>query len=178
MDTIAIQPIRIAAIVYDDSVAVDALMCAFARELIDAGADISGVVQMPPDDQCGPGSPMRLRDVRTGDVIPICQDLGPQAHSCRLDPAGLAEASIRLRRAIVQPSELMFVSKFGKQEVNGQGFRTEFATAILEGKTIITAVKRGLVHNWLDFTGGVGTLLDHRLWVLRDWWSEVKPALH
>lgn len=171
-----ISPIRLAAIVYDDGVAVDALMTAFAQELIGEGARICGIVQMPPEGPgCGPGAPMRLQDIATGDIIPLCQDLGPGSNACRLDPAGLAEASARLRKAAARESELLFVSRFGKQEAAGQGFRDEFAFAVEAGRTTLTAVRRGLVHNWLDFTGGVGTLLDHRLWVLRNWWSEVHP---
>lgn len=175
MDTLHPNPGRLAAIVYDDGVAVDALLTTFARELRDAGVVIAGIVQMPPDGPgCGPGAPMRLQDVATGDVIPICQDLGSGAKSCRLDPAGLADAAYRIRAAAERETDLLFVSKFGKQEVNGQGFRAELAYAATEGRTVVTAVKRGLVHNWLDFTGGVGTLLDHRLWVLRDWWHDVQ----
>lgn len=175
MDTLHPNPDRLAAIVYDDGVAVDALLATFARELRDAGVVIAGIVQMPPDGPgCGPGAPMRLQDVATGDIIPICQDLGSGAKSCRLDPAGLAEAAHRIRAAAERETDLLFVSKFGKQEVNGQGFRAELAYAATEGRTVVTAVKRGLVHNWLDFTGGVGTLLDHRLWVLRDWWHDVQ----
>ena len=96
MDTLHPNPGRLAAIVYDDGVAVDALLTTFARELRDAGVVIAGIVQMPPDGPgCGPGAPMRLQDVATGDVIPICQDLGSGAKSCRLDPAGRGQGDDR-----------------------------------------------------------------------------------
>lgn len=176
MDHTQISPQRLGAIVYDDGVAVDALMCTFARELLDAGIDIAGLVQLPPGERgCGPGAPMRLRDVRSGAVLPICQDLGPGAVSCKLDPGALAAASMRLHASVEVPSDLLFISKFSKQEAAGRGFREEFAHAVIQGRTIITSVKRGMIHNWLDFTGGVGTLLDCRLWVLRAWWQEVAP---
>ncbi len=62
----AIDPKRLAAIVYDDGVAVDALMTSFARELVEAGVNARGIVQLPPDPPgCGPGAPMRLRDAAT-----------------------------------------------------------------------------------------------------------------
>lgn len=158
--------------------AVDALLSTFARELIDGGVDVRGLLQMPPEAAgCGPAAPMRLQDVSTGEVIPICQALGSGAASCRLDTRGLADAAARLRKAASMPSQLLLVSKFGKQEASGRGFRDEIGYAVGEGRTVLTAVKRGLVHNWLDFTGGMGTLLDHRLWVLRDWWGDVR-VLH
>lgn len=175
--SIPFNPIRLAAIVYDDGVAVDALMMAFADELIREGAQICGIVQMPPEEpDCGPRAPMRVQDIATGEIISLCQDLGPDSSSCRLSLAGLAEAAARLRLAAERRSELVFVSRFGKQEAAGRGFRDEFAYAVGAGRTILTAVQRGLVHNWMDFTGGVGTLLDHRLWVLKNWWTEVRAA--
>jgi len=170
------HPARLAAIVYDDAVAVDSLMTAFAREMLDKGVRASGILQLPPDGACGPGAPMRLQDVTTGEVIPICQDLGPGSKSCKLDLAALASASSRLRAAATGESDLLFISKFGKQEAEGRGFRAEFAFAVEHNRTILTAVKRGLVHRFFDFTGGAGTLLDHRLWVLRNWWEDLPPA--
>ena len=118
-----IDPNRLAAIVYDDGVAVDALMSTFARELIEAGVKARGIVQLPPEEQgCGPRAPMRLQDVETGEIIPLCQDLGPGTEAAHLDPAALAGASARLRLAAMQPSDIVFFSKFGKQEANGGGF--------------------------------------------------------
>ena len=57
--------------------------------------------------------------------------------------------------------------------------RAELGFAIGEGRTVLTAVKRSLLPAWRSFTGGQGTLLDHRLWVVRDWWGDLarlRPA--
>ncbi len=172
-----LDPNRLAAIVYDDGVAVDALLSAFARELVEAGVAARGLVQLPPDEGgCGPRAPMRVQAVATGEIIPICQELGPGAGGCCLDTSALASASARLRLDAMQPSDILFFSKFGKQEANGGGFRAELAFAASEGRTVLTAVKRGLVHKWLEFTCGQGTLLDHGLWVVRDWWADLAYA--
>jgi nucleoside-triphosphatase THEP1 len=169
-----IDPNRLAAIVYDDGIAVDALMSAFARELVEAGVAVRGVVQLPPEKGgCGPRAPMRLQVVATGEIMPICQELGPGAGSCCLDTSALADAATMLRRDALQTSDIVLFSKFGKQEANGGGFRAELAFAASEGRTVLTAVKRGLVHKWLEFTGGQGTLLDHHLWVVRNWWADL-----
>lgn len=174
MEMFRLNPVQLAAIVYDDGVAVDSLMTVFARELSDDGSQIAGLVQLPPETAgCGPDAPMRLQDIGTGEVIPICQTLGPGASSCKLDSQALAGAAVRLRLAAERPSHLLVVSKFGRQEAAGQGFRAELAFALTEGRTVLTAVKRGLVDNWLSFTGGYGTLLEPRLWVLHDWWRDV-----
>ncbi len=47
------------------------------------------------------------------------------------------------------------------------------AAAASSGRPTLTAVRRGMVDNWLSFTDGIGTLLEARLWVLENWWSEL-----
>lgn len=174
MDSQTLNPSRFAAIVYDSGAKVDGLMWGFAQELVEADVDARGVVQLPPDaDGCGPGALMKLCDVATGEVLPLCQDLGPGAGSCCLDSSALAAAAQRLRAAAGQPSEILFFSKFGKQEAAGGGMRAELAFAISEGRTALTAVKRSLLPAWRSFTGGQGTLLEARLWVVRDWWADL-----
>ena len=177
MDPQSLDPNRFAAIVYDDGASVDGLMTRFAEELLGAGVDARGIVQLPPDaDGCGPGALMKLRDVATGEIIPLCQNLGPGAASCALDSAALAGAAQRLRTAASAPSDILFFSKFGKQEAAGGGMRAELAFAISEGRTVLTAVKRALLPAWRSFTGGQGTLLEHRMWVVRDWWGDLAYA--
>ncbi len=174
MDPQNLNPYRFAAIVYDNGVKVDGLMASFVRKLIEAGVDSHRIVQLPPDAVgCGPGALMKLRDVATGEVIPLCQDLGPGASSCCLDSSALAGAAHRLRSAASRQSDILFFSKFGKQEAAGGGMRAELAYAISEGRTVLTAVKRSLLPAWNSFTGGQGTLLDHRHWVVRDWWLDI-----
>ena len=169
-----LDPNRFAAIVYDSGAKVDGLMSGFARELVEAGVDARGIVQLPPDaDGCGPGALMKLCDIATGEVLPLCQDLGPGAGSCCLDTSALASAAHRLSAAAGEPCEILFFSKFGKQEAAGGGMRAELACAISEGRIVLTAVKRSLLPAWGRFTGGQGTLLEPRLWVVRDWWADL-----
>ena len=82
-----LNPNRFAAIVYDNGAKVDGLMSGFAQKLIEAGVDAHGIVQLPPDaDGCGPGALMKLCDVATGEVMPLCQDLGPGAEAAAWIP--------------------------------------------------------------------------------------------
>lgn len=175
MDQVLISPLRLAAIVYDDGIAVDAVMADFARELQAAGTRVAGLVQVrPADTDAATGTAMSLRDVDTGDVMSICQDLGTGAMSCKLDADALAVASVRLHHLADAPSDLLFISKFSKEEAAGRGFRNEFAHAVENGRTVLTAVKRGLVADWIAFTGGNGTLLECEPAVLRDWWRAMQ----
>ena len=178
MDPQTLDPNRFAAIVYDDGVKVDGLMSGFARELVEAGIDARGIVQLPPDaDGCGPGALMkasRRRDRRDHPAVPEPwpRRRKPANSTPRRSPA----PAQRLRGEASRPSDILFFSKFGKQEASGAGMRAELAYAISEGRTVLTAVKRPLLPVWRSFTGGQGTLLEGRLWVVRDWWAYVSYA--
>lgn len=163
---------RLAALLYDDGPAADALLLRFIAARQATGAVVRGVVQLPPAEPgCGPEAPMLLRDIASGEVIRLCQDLGPGADACRLDPDALARAAARLRAAITQPSDLLVVSKFGKQEASGQGFRDEIAEAVAEGRSVLTTVKRPLLAEFQAFTGGLARLLPPEEAALRAWWD-------
>jgi hypothetical protein len=116
---------------------------------------------------------MQLHDIATGETFAICQDLGSGAEDCCLDPSKLRHAAFRIRAATGTASDLVVVSRFGKEEARGQGFRDELAHAILSGRPVLMAVRRGMVDNLMAFTGGIGTTLDARLWVLKNWWNEI-----
>ncbi len=163
---------EIAALVYDDGVSVDELMGYFAGELRDQGRAIGGIVQLPPEEEGSLSKVLRIYDLMTGDVIGIKQRLGSGSAACSLDTQALAEGASRVRRAIDEKVDLIFISKFSTQEIAGQGFRQEFGAAVAAGIPILTSVKRPLVDDWLRFTGGIGTLLSCRLRVVRDWWQE------
>jgi nucleoside-triphosphatase THEP1 len=172
-DDVSVDPRKLAAVVYDDGVAVDALLLAFAERLGSEGVRVGGVVQVPRlGPGCGPKAPLQLRDLADGEVFPICQDLGGGANDCGLDPTKLRQAAWRIRSA-AETSGLVVVSRFGKEEARGKGFRDELAHAAAFHRPVLTAVHRGRVDNWLAFTEGIGTLLDARLWVLEDWWREI-----
>jgi len=163
---------EIAALVYDDGVSVDHLMSYFAEELQEHGRRIGGVVQLPPEDENARSRTLRIYDLMTGDVIPIKQHLGEGSGACCLDTQALAEGAVRIRNAVEAGVDLVFISKFSRQEVAGKGFRDEFAVAVAAGIPILTSVKRPMVDEWLKFTGGIGTLMACRLRTLRDWWRE------
>jgi truncated hemoglobin YjbI len=170
-----VDPRKLGAVVYDVGVAVDELLLTFARDLAARGERVGGVIKIPPGGPgCGPRTPMRLYDVATGEAFPLCQDLGRHAEDCSLDPAMFRHAAVRIRAATEMAADLVFLSRFGKEEARGRGFREELAYAVQQGRAFLTAVPRGLVESFLSFTDGVGTLLDARLWVLEDWWRELR----
>jgi molybdate transport system ATP-binding protein len=166
------DPRKLAAVVYDDGVAVDLLLAVFANELVRRGLRVGGVVQVPPSaGGCGPAAPRCLQDLATRELMPICRV--DATEGCRFDATKLGEAAARIRKASEEDADILFVSRFGKEEARGRGFCAELARAAGRDRPVLTAVRRGLVDNWLLFNGGIGTLLEARLWVLESWWSDL-----
>lgn len=173
-DAVTMDPRKLAAVVYDLGVAVDELLLVFARDLATEGVRLGGVIQLPRGSPgCGPNAPRMLRDVATGETFSICRDLGRGAEDCALNPTALRHAAGRIRAAIDSDADLIFVSRFGKEEGRGHGLRRELARATFSGCPVLTAVPRGMVHNWLSLRDGMATMLDAHLWVLKNWWGEI-----
>jgi len=166
--------LKLAAVIYrsgeDD---VDSLLATFAADLIREGHRIGGIVQHNTKGACGPRDLMRMVDLMTGRAIPICQALGGGAVSCKLDPAGLADAAVSVSRAIAENVELVIVNKFSKQEAAGGGLRAEIAGAVVAGLPILAAVSDKVYDAWAEFTGGFGTTLLCERRVVDDWWREM-----
>ena len=168
-----INPNHLAAILYRPEDDVDALLADFASARLRDGERIGGVVQRNLKDAAGRSSGMHVIDLAPGRNISICQPLGSGATACKLDPAGLAEASIAVSRAVAEDAALVIVNKFSKQEAAGHGLRGEFAEAIIAGLPVLTAVPEKCLDAWREFTGDRGTILLCAPHVVEEWWREV-----
>jgi nucleoside-triphosphatase THEP1 len=168
-----INPNHLAAVLYRPEDDVDALLADFASTMLLAGERIGGVVQRNLKDDAGRPNGMLVTDLLTGRDISICQPLGRGATACKLDPDGLAEASLAISRAIAEEVALIIVNKFSKQEAAGRGLRSELAEAILAGGPVLTAVPEKCHDAWKDFTGDLGTTLLCAPHVVEQWWHEV-----
>lgn len=168
-----INPNHLAAILYRPEDDVDALLADFASSLSRRGERVGGVVQRNLKDEAGRSNGMLVIDLLTGNEISICQPLGRGATACKLDPAGLAEASLAVSRAIAEDAALIIVNKFSKQEAAGHGLRNELAQAIIAGGPVLTAVPEKCLDAWRDFTGDCGTTLLCARHVVDEWWREV-----
>jgi molybdate transport system ATP-binding protein len=168
-----INPNHLAAILYRPEDDVDALLADFADALLRDGVRLGGIVQRNLKDEAGRSNGMHVIDLTTGRQISICQPLGSGAMACKLDPAGLAEASLAVSRAIAEDAALIIVNKFSKQEAAGHGLRGELAEAIIAGGPVLTAVPEKCFDAWKEFTGDRGTTLLCARHVVEEWWREV-----
>jgi molybdate transport system ATP-binding protein len=168
-----INPNHLAAILYRPEDDVDGLLADFASALLREGERIGGIVQRNLKDETGRSAGMHVIDLLTGAEISICQPLGRDSAACKLDPAGLAEASLAVSRAIAEDASLIIVNKFSKQEAAGHGLRDELAEAIIAGGPVLTAVPEKCFDAWKDFTGDRGTTLFCAPHVVEEWWREI-----
>jgi hypothetical protein len=151
--------LSLAAITYDKGDRIDDFLGEVAARLSAEGVRVRGLLQenFGDDPNC---SVMILVDVASSDRFGISQDLGTQAHGCRLDPHGLASAGGQIDQALADEADLLILNKFGKAEAEqGAGLRSSVARAIDLGLPVLTAVRPPYDEAWADFHGGLATAL-------------------
>jgi nucleoside-triphosphatase THEP1 len=161
----------VAAIVHDENDPADRLLADFARDLRARGWRVLGAVQTEPGcrDDCAPQ--MVLLDVDDGATFVISQELGRGSESCRVDPAGVAAASVALRRGLSERPDLVVANRYGKLEMTGAGFAAEMLELMASGIPLLTVVSSEFVGEWRRFTGNAATELPTRREALEHWFA-------
>lgn len=156
---------RIAAVVYDRASRPDAAFREVVAGLRRRGVRVGGLLQDGQDEGALGGSccaTLQLEDIATGRRIEIFEDRGAGTRGCRLDSAGLAEASAWLRQAIAAHPDLLFVNRFGRQEADGRGLLDEIAAAVVAEIPVVVPVGAALLPQWRAFAGEEWIALDDR----------------
>ncbi len=143
----------------EGSGAADLVLAEVARRLIAAGWPLAGAVQVNRDMAPGQKCQMDLHVLATDRVFRISQDLGALSKGCRLDPAGLEAAVGHAEASLGRGPRLVIVNKFGKQEIDGRGFRPLVGEALGRGIPVLTAVGAGNLAAFERFAGGMATRL-------------------
>ncbi|WP_298211288.1 DUF2478 domain-containing protein [Acidovorax sp.] len=171
---------RLAAIVQADASTssdtdADALQAAWVQALQHAGWRVGGLRQHFTTWPRG-GKRMQLLDVRSAQAFDISQDLGPQARSCCLDPAGVAQASSVLRQALADRVDAVVINRFGGLEAQGGGFVAEIAALAEAGIPVLTIVAPAHLPAWRALTGPLGQELPmpQPLQALCDWFDRLQ----
>jgi hypothetical protein len=165
---------RIAAVVPNGTVDIDALISAFARDLIAQGWRVGGLVQEFLAD--GPNCEVTLVDVAAGTRYSISQKLGSQSAACRLDPGALAEASIVMRRIADEGADLAIFNRFAAMEAAGDGLAAEMLALMSDDIPVLTVVQQKHLTAWRHFTGGLAAELEPRREVLDSWFFATREA--
>ncbi|MBD3765267.1 MAG: DUF2478 domain-containing protein [Rhodobacterales bacterium] len=138
----------------------DSFLAGIAEALAARGLAVGGVVQtnyvFDPERRCH----MDLCVLGTDQVVRISQDRGRHARGCRLDPQGLALAVGQVEAMLDRGRiALLIVNKFGKSELEGEGFRDVIGKALLAGVPVLTMVSPGARDGFLDFAGDLAVEL-------------------
>jgi nucleoside-triphosphatase THEP1 len=164
---------RIAALRYEDSAAVQRLMASFASDLQRRGVAVAGVVQTRVEDAVTGRSRIALRDLESGAIYPISQDLGPGSSACNLDSGELALACAAIERAARRGADLIVISKFSKQEASRGGLCDAFRIAMATRTPVIAAVSPHFLEEWRAFAGHVAKFVEPSREALEAWWDDL-----
>ncbi len=160
----------IAALRADASEAVQKLMEAFARDLQAKGFVVAGVIQTRIFDESTGRRRIALRDLESGALYPISQDLGPGSVACNLDSGELALACGAIERAARRGADLIVLSKFAKQEAARGGLSDAFRCATTARIPVIAAVSPHFLEEWASFAGRLAEFVAPEREALDEWW--------
>ncbi len=151
---------QLAAILYDADQLGDNAIADIARRLQDNGHRVGGVVQCniqrPGLCRCD----MELRELTSGRVFPISQNLGNQSSGCRLDSAALEHVVGLVEAAVRSGLDILILNKFGKQEAEGKGLRNAIVLAADAGIPVLVGLNRDKCDSWIEFCGDEGRLFE------------------
>ena len=157
------------AVLYQDGLQGDRLLASSAEELKSQGFRLGGVVQTNAYRSGQRKCDMFLTDLSSGELIQISQNRGNEARGCRLDSSGLARACALGSAALADGIDLFILNKFGKEEVEGRGFRSIIAEALMAGVPVLVGVSALNVERLLEFAGGGAALLPPDRAAVREW---------
>lgn len=150
----------------------DVLIAQAAEHMRKAGVPLAGAVQVnaerDPEYKCD----MDLHILSGDSVVRISQDLGKLSRGCRLDPAGLESAVGLVAAALEAGPALVIVNKYGKQEIDGRGFRPLIGEAMARGIPVLTAVNAGNLSAFEGFTEGLAEQLPDSVEGILAWCAE------
>jgi hypothetical protein len=129
----------------------DLLIARAVERLRAEGIPLAGAVQVNAERDPAYKCDMDLHILSGDTSIRISQDLGKLSRGCRLDPQGLERAVGLVGTALEAGPALLIVNKYGKQEIDGRGFRPLIGEALSRGIPVLTAVNAGNVGAFLEF---------------------------
>jgi hypothetical protein len=139
--------------------AADRLLVEVVGILQARGMRICGSVQVNPERPGSDRCDMDLRLLTGAETVRISQNLGRASSGCRLDPGALERAVGLVAAALEGAPDLLVVNKFGKQEVEGRGFRPLIGEALVRGIPVLTSVTGANRDAFVAFCGGLAEQL-------------------
>ncbi|RRH78218.1 DUF2478 domain-containing protein [Falsigemmobacter faecalis] len=165
----------LAALIFDESMAPDPMIAAvLARH---PGLRVAGLLQSPAREGDCDCRDLTVRDLQTGAVHAITQNLGAMSRGCRLDGGALAELAGGLLRALQSGPDLLILNRFGKSEAEGGGLRQVLEEALARGIPTLAPVNPRHLALWRDYAGDLAEDLPCDAGALENWISRaLRPA--
>ena len=143
------------AIVYADAAAFEAFLAKTTANLAGEGVRLAGLIQRS---EARPGRlkcDLLLQDLATGERHAISEDRGALARGCVLDTDRLLRACEAAASSLTDQCDMLVLSKFGKAEVEGGGFRALIARAFELDVPVIIGVPQVNLPPFREFAAGL-----------------------
>ncbi|MDG4893579.1 DUF2478 domain-containing protein [Mesorhizobium sp. WSM4976] len=145
----------ITGILYSDSSAFETFLREATTAMAARGLRLAGLVQ---HSEAKPGRlkcDMHLEDLATGKRYGISDDRGPHARGCVLNPDQLARACQSAEETLSGRTDLLVLSKFGKTEAEGGGFRGLLARALELSVPVLIGIPLVNLSSFREFADGL-----------------------
>ncbi len=164
---------RLGYVVPGESMTADTVLVQVAQSLLAKGLRVAGAIQHNHGAASNGRCHMDLEILTGAKVVRISQDLGPHARGCRLDPGALEEAVGQVIEALGAGSagrpDILLVNKFGKQEIEGRGFRPAIGAAMAGDIPVFVIVPSASLAAFKTFTEGMGEAVEGNAEEIADW---------
>ena len=159
----------LAALVYEETQPIDALLAELRHVLEARGRRVGGIMQSPCEET------IYAIHIESGRQIDLMQNLGACAEGCRLDTTALAEAAGLLAQTVASGPDLVLIGRFGRIEAEGGGYLAEIGAAAAAGTPTLVGVSAKRAADWQAYAGDFAETLPFSLEAVLDWWEAVAP---
>ncbi len=161
------------AIFFEDGSMIDQLIGEAISLLKVNGIRLAGYQLHQTDQNTRCCSSLHLKNISSGKISKISQDLGSGSSGCRLDSAALASLTNVVCSELTPQTQMLVLNRFGRGEADGQGFRNAIEKAIGMGIPVLSAVRQEYLEPWHDFSGEFGVKVPAKLASVVSWCNEV-----
>lgn len=145
----------ITAVVYSRGADFEKFLRKVTNMMTDERMRLAGLIQhsepRPDRVKCD----MYIRDLSTGKLFGISEDRGPEARGCVLDTDQLLLACEAAAEGLSSKTDLLVLSKFGKTEAEGGGFRSLMARAMELSVPVLIGVPEINLAAFRSFSAGL-----------------------
>ena len=150
------------------------LLAAIADTFLANGKSVAGYVQKRRKDaDCG--TLVHVRNLRSGDEMPITRNRGKMAKGCKLDGDALSTLASQLSRDVEAGSDVLIIARFGRSEAEGRGLRDVISRAMDLEIPVLVGVRDEYRDAWDEFHGGYANALAFDETAIEDWLAQA-PA--